>query len=196
MRLRGGFLFFLVAGSACVACSSSSSSGASSSSSSSGGTGDGGPGSGDAATACTGACSAQTLAAAFGAAPLPFDRAFFGTQTLTTGLGIHVTAREGGTPDCPTDGSMPPQHALELTDIPAQIPVNGSASDANGVHADYNDESGGLGAIVKATAVTVTLTAIDSAKDPLWLALDVNATFPTGTVKGHVYAVYCASVSN
>ena len=69
--------------------------------------------------------------------------------------------------------------------------------DRDGLTSAFFDFKGDLGLppITKALSVNVTVVGEDSATPPTWVALDVSVYFTEGTVKGHLYAEYCASLS-
>ncbi len=186
-------LFALAAASvlAFAACSSSSSGDAATG-------GDAGPSDAAAeasALACDTTCKTLTVSANFNGNALAFDRGQFGTQTVDGGTGYHVEVHAGGDPACPTQNSPTPERSFVVTSIP-HLAAGQSATEADGVRAAYLDFAGdGSAPLVKSTQIKVTVTAIDSAAKPTWIAFDVDAKFPTGSVTGHVYATYCESLS-
>jgi hypothetical protein len=192
-----GVSFLTLAGFV-LACSSSSSS---SSSPPATGDVDGGSSSSpdatpeSAAVACDPACQALTVKATFGGSTVGFDRGQFGTQQADGGLGYYVEVHAGGDPACPQQSSPTPDRTFVVTGIP-RVAAGAVVTEADGVHGAYLDFVGDASApLERASKITVTLTAVDSAMPAAWLAFDVDATFPSGKVSGHVYATYCDSLS-
>lgn len=147
-------------------------------------------------TGCTGACKAVALTATFGGKTRFITRAQFGTQTGDSGAQLHVEAHSGGEPACPTAASPTPTYTLIVSSVPRSAP-GGKASKSDGVTSAFFDFAGDLGlpALTKATAVVVSALQEDTASPPAWTAFDVTATFAEGSVTGHVYAEYCASLT-
>lgn len=183
-----------------AACSESSSP----SSSSSGSSGsDGGGGEADAAgdagvprDVCEGACRDVTVLVTQDGGAQGFERAQFGTEPRDGGaLGFHVELHAGGSADCPTQTSPTPKRTFVIAAIPAMTP-GATASDPDGVRGAFLDfATPSAPPVEKATKTTVTLVALDPAPQPQWLAMDVEATLPSGRVKGHLYATFCQSLS-
>lgn len=151
----------------------------------------------DAASArCEGACATTALAATFGANSGAFDRAQHGVEQSGGRPLFYVEAHFGGDPACPSDTSPAPDRTMVLANVPA-----GEAGEvftkSDGVTAAVLDFSGDLSLppTTSATAVEVTLVAVDGASPPAFVAFDVTATFAQGTLTGHGYATYCASLS-
>jgi hypothetical protein len=160
-----------------AACSSSTASGTAAPSADGGGPASdaANESSADAAPAsCTGACTTMALAADFGGQKRALVRAQFGTQAGDAGVELHLEAHAGGDAACPTQSSPSPDYTLVLTGVP-----RGAAGRT----------------LTQATQLSVTVVAEDSATPAAWVALDVTATFSQGTIAGHVYAGYCASLS-
>jgi hypothetical protein len=162
---------------------------------------DSGPDATDAGTdvsapGCVGACKTTSLVVDIGGTKRPLDRAQFGTQQGDAGAQLHVEAHAGGSPECPSQTSPTPTYTLIVSSIPRGA-AGGSASKSDGVASAFFDFKGDLGLppLTKATAVSITSLVEDSANPPAWSAFDVTATFPEGTVTGHIYAEYCASLS-
>jgi hypothetical protein len=203
------------AGVAGVACSSSDDgSPAAAPDGDGGGAGEGGvpPGAGDAgedagggdagadgAAACEGNCRVTTLVANLDGNGASFADGHFGLETDDAGAPrLYVEVSGGGNDDvCPTESSPTPGYTFVLAGTP-RGGAGASFTEADGVKASFLDFEGTLlpsTPVTKSTAATVTITAIDPAAQPAWLAFDVTSTFPEGKVSGHVYATYCASLS-
>jgi hypothetical protein len=147
-------------------------------------------------SSCAGACTTTTLAADFGGQKRALVRGQFGTQAGDAGAELHLEAYAGGDPACPTQASPSPDYTLVLTGVPRGA-AGRSLAQADGLSAAFLDFKGDLGLppVTKATQLRVTVVAEDPSSPPAWVALDVSATFSQGTVVGHVYAGYCASLS-
>lgn len=145
---------------------------------------------------CEGACKTTSLIATFGGLTRPLDRAQFGTQQGDAGAQLHVESHSGGMPECPSPQSPTPTYSLIVSSIPRGA-AGGAASTKDGVTGAFFDFKGDLSLppLTKATSVTVTGLVEDTATPPAWSAFDVTATFAEGTVTGHVYAAYCASLT-
>jgi hypothetical protein len=156
----------------------------------------GAPADASSTSSCTGACTTMTLAADFGGQKRPLVRAQFGTQAGDAGAELHLEAHAGGDPACPTQTSPSPDSTLVLTGVPRGA-AGRTLTQADGLSAAFLDFKGDLGLppVTKATQLRVTVVAEDPASPPAWVALDVSATFSQGTIAGHVYAGYCASLS-
>lgn len=146
---------------------------------------------------CEGACQKTALEVDIGGKKRPLDRAQLGTQRSDAGRAeLHVEAHSGGTPECPTQTSPTPTYTLIVSSIPRGA-AGGKASKSDGVASAFFDFKGDLGLppLTKATAVSITSLVEDPATPPAWSAFDVTATFAEGAVTGHIYAAYCASLS-
>lgn len=145
---------------------------------------------------CEGACKKTALVATFGALTRPLDRAQFGTQVGDAGAQLHVESHSGGAPECPSQSSPTPSYTLIVSSIPRGAP-GGKATKNEGVTSAFFDFKGDLGLppFTKATSVAVSALVEDTATPPAWAAFDVTAAFAEGTVTGHVYAAYCASLT-
>jgi hypothetical protein len=149
-----------------------------------------------ASSSCAGACTTMTLAADFGGQKRALVRAQFGTQAGDAGAELHLEAHAGGDPACPTQTSPSPDYTLVLTGVPRGA-AGRTLTQADGLSAAFLDFKGDLGLppVTKATQLSVTVVAEDPETPAAWVALDVSATFSQGTIAGHVYAGYCASLS-
>ena len=145
---------------------------------------------------CEGACKTTSLVVDIGGNKRPLGRAQVGTQQGDAGAQLHVEAHSGGKPECPGPSSPTPTYTLIVSRIPRGA-AGGTASERDGVTSAFFDFKGDLGLppLTKATSVSVTALVEDTATQPAWSAFDVAATFKEGTVTGHVYAEYCASLS-
>lgn len=149
------------------------------------------------AVACVGACTETSLVASFGGKSAPIDRAQHGIERGDGGTSLHVEAHHGGDPACPTQSSPTPERTIVLAGI-ASGRAPATLTEKDGVAVTFLDFKGDLlGAtpLSRATKATVSVVAIDSATPPGWVALDLDATFAEGTIRGHLYATYCASMT-
>lgn len=153
----------------------------------------------DAGTACDDACRATALTATFGAKSGGLERAQHGVDHGDAGETLHVEAHHGGDPACPTASSPTPDRTFVLSGVPSAATAGASFTQADGVTAAFLDFKGDVlpdVPLTKATKVTVKVVAADRASPPAWIALDVDATFAEGNVKGHAYAERCASLDD
>ena len=92
--------------------------------------------------------------------------------------------------------SPTPDYTLIVNAVPRGA-VGRKLTERDGVTGAFFDFKGDLGLppIAKAITMNVTVIGEDSATPPMWVALDVNAGFAEGNVTGHLYAAYCASLS-
>ncbi len=147
---------------------------------------------------CTGECTKTSLEAAFGAKKGSLDRAQFGTSEADGGAeSMHVEAHFGGATACPDENSPTPDRTLVVSGVP-RASVGKSFSRADGISAAFFDFKNDfdLPPLTKASSVVVKVIAEDGAPTPAWVAMDVEATFPEGTVTGHIYAEFCDSLSD
>lgn len=144
---------------------------------------------------CEDACKTTSIEASFGAKKQSLSRAQFGTDT--SDAFVHVEAHAGGDPACPTETSPTPERTLVIAGVPRRA-TGRTLTQADGVKGSFFDFVGDLGLppLTRSTAMSVTVVAEDEATPPSWVAFDVVATFPEGTVKGHLYASFCLSLSD
>jgi hypothetical protein len=156
---------------------------------------------GDAGTTpgtCEGACKTTSLTASFGGKDRVLVRAQFGTEPSDAGGSqLHTESHLGGAAACPSQTSPTPDYTLIVTGIARGGAPARQLSKADGVTSAFFDFKGDLGLppLTKATSIDVTVIAEDSATPPKWVAFDVDAVFSEGTVKGHLYAEFCQSLS-
>lgn len=126
------------------------------------------------------------------------DRAQFGTEKDDAGADrIYIEAHSGGDPACPDpDGGAGPSPArtLIVSTVPRGKPGD-TFTKVDGIAVTLLDFAGDQiptdPPFAKASAVKVTLVAVETS----FVDLDLDATFPEGTVKGRIHAEYCASMS-
>jgi hypothetical protein len=203
----GAAVVFAIA--AFVACSDETTSvspgadGGSSSSSSSGGATDDAATSSDSATSTDAppASGTTSVEADIGNVTQTLDRAQFGTETDRMGTErAHVEAHLGGDTACPSAdpdaaAGAQPNYTFVVSNIPRGAVGESFTKAADGVTGAYFDFVGdqltGAKPLSQATAVKVTIVATSATK----FEIDVEATFPEGTVKGRIAADYCESLS-
>ena len=153
---------------------------------------------GDASTASAG----TLLEADINGVKRSLDRAEFGDERDDAGTQfLYAEAHFGGDPTCPaTDGGggTSPERTVIVGNVP-RAAAGTSFTKADGVFVTFLDFTGDQiptePPFTKASALTVTIAAIDPAQTPAFVDLDVDATFPDGTVKGRIHATYCAVMS-
>ncbi|MBX3216866.1 MAG: hypothetical protein KF850_32830 [Labilithrix sp.] len=148
-------------------------------------------------SACEGACKTTALEADFGGVKRALDRAQLGVEPGDGGVvRLHVEAHAGGDAACPTQTSPTPDRTIVIAGV-ARGAAGRTFTQADGARGAFFDFAGDLGLppLTRSTAMKITVVAEDVATPPGWVAFDVDATFPDGTVKGHLYATYCASLS-
>jgi len=144
---------------------------------------------------CEGACKTTSLVTDFGGKQRTLTRTQFGTEPGDGGIVLHLESYAGGDPKCPEQGSPDPDYTFIVSQVPRG--ATGKVTDRDGVTSAFFDFKGDLALppFTKAISVDVTAFAEDVASPPGWVAFDVQAFFREGSVKGHVYATYCASMS-
>lgn len=146
---------------------------------------------------CTGACRTTALEATINGVKRTLDHGIFGTEAVDAGQGLYVEAHQGGDGKCPTDTSPASDRTVTLAYLP-RGPVGTAYTESDGLKVSLIDIVGDQltdKPVSKATAVRATLVAQDSSTPPAWVAVDLDATFAEGTVKGHVFASYCPVLS-
>ncbi len=136
-------------------------------------------------TTCTGACATTTLSATFGAATRMLTDAYFGVSMDGT---LYVEAYGGAAAGCPTMSSPTPNYTLIFGSVPVPTSTAEITSPANLI--DFEGDL--LPTVMPAKATVVKLAPV--AKNAMELALDVDLTFATGTITGHLFATHCDSL--
>jgi hypothetical protein len=137
----------------------------------------------------------QTLTARF-AITEPFERSLFGltspAKSTSKTWELHVEAVHGGDPGCPSEMSATPDRSLVIAGLPKGFDTKRTY--AEGVRATLLDFKGTLTKepILRATAVTATPGSSSDAA----ISFDLDATFPGGTISGHIYATHCDSMDD
>lgn len=139
------------------------------------------------ATTCTGTCATTTLTATFGATTRQLDIAYFG---VTTAGGVYIEAYAHASAGCPTMNSPTPDYTLILGNVPMLTSTAMVTSPANLI--DFRGDLLSGPAPIAATAVMLTPVAKNASE----LALDVNLTFASGTIAGHLFATHCDSLDD
>lgn len=127
------------------------------------------------------------LTGRFGTRTGGFERAQHGRAGADR---VYLEAHSGGDPACPTMMSPSPRRTLVVSGVRVGTAVQ---TEADGVTAALLDFTGELvsAPIVRATAVRVTPRAINPGTS---VSLEINATFPGGTITGSVVAPHCDSL--
>lgn len=149
---------------------------------------DGTPDSSGFSMTCTGACQTTALTAMMSATRV-LDVAYFGRTSSDNTL--HIEAYKGAAAGCPTPTSPTPDYALVLGRVTR--PTSTATSSSPGNILDYQGDL--LGGPLGQQATMVTLTPVAASPDTFF-AFDVMLTFPAGTVTGHLYATYCATLDS
>ncbi len=159
------------------------------------------------AVSCAGACAQQSLSATFEGVTEPLERSIYGVDRDAAGdPGLYLEALHGGFAGCPEENSPSTERTLVVSGLP--LPRSGPpVTLAEGLVVSLLDFTGTLlpsSPVSKATAASVTFVAAEVCPDcipPLppnqsggFVALELSATFPGGTVSGHIYAVHCVSL--
>ena len=148
---------------------------------------------------CEGTCKTTALVVDIGGKLRTLVRAQFGTQPGDAGAELYTESHLGGAAACPTPQSPSTDYTLIVAPVPRGA-AGKKLSDRDGITSTFFDFKGDLGVaspsgFTKALGVSVTVVAEDQATPPAWVAFDVVAAFTEGEVKGHVYAEYCASLT-
>ena len=122
-------------------------------------------------------------------------RAQFGRSKSDAGDTLYIEAHEGGDPACPTETSPTPKRTLIMSNVPIAA-VGSVFTKQDGIAItllDFTGDQLGTKPATTATALTVTIVSIaaDTSVEP-----EGEATLLEGTATGHVYATYCASLSD
>ncbi len=117
------------------------------------------------------------------------DRAQFGV-TKADGT-LYLEAHEGGVAECPE--TKTPKRTLIVRDVPKGAP-GARFTKSDGVGSVLFDFAGDqIDSLKPTTASAVTVTIVDIT-DATSVEIEIDATFPEGTVKGRLYATYCAAM--
>ena len=156
---------------------------------------------------CSGTCATQTLTVTFGSTTVPIERAVYGVDKDAQGQpGVYIEALHGGFTGCPQQSSPTTDRTLIISGLP--LPLDTTAiTKTDGLVVSLLDYKGDLlptKPVTKATAASVTFVAADVCPGCVgkpapshpggFVALDLSATFPEGTVSGRLYAVHCDSL--
>jgi hypothetical protein len=121
------------------------------------------------------------------------DRAQFGLTKDGTSSTLYVEAHEGGVAECPEKET--PKRTLIVRGVPIGAPGDQFTKD-DGVTVSLLDFAGDQitsdRPVTTATAATVTIVSFDHEASA---EIEVDATFAEGTVKGRIYATYCAAMN-
>lgn len=139
---------------------------------------------------CGGDCQKTTVSADFSGIQLPFTRAVYGHE-LTSG-GIYIEAYDGGDLGCPTASSPTPDRTIVISVMPPQL----AAMSVSVTLFDFAKLVLKDKPLTKSTSGSARYLAADlgAAASPRFLALELEAVFPEGTLKGQLYATYCQSL--
>lgn len=132
-----------------------------------------------------------SLAATINDVVRTLDRAQFGVTKADDTL--YLEAHEGGVAECPEKET--PKRTVIVRDVPKGAP--GTAfTKADGISVALLDFAGDQITAQKpsTTATAASVTIVDIVDDES-VEIEVDATFPEGTVKGRIYATYCAAMN-
>lgn len=141
---------------------------------------------------CDGPCAVTSARATFGATEEPFDVAYFG---LDADGRIRVELYGEAAPGCPTMTSPTPARTLVIHGL---RPQTEPAEQTDGLAVTLFDFDGSLTSepLLRATSASVhTEAARLTPTADAFVAIDITAAFPDGTVTGHAYATHCESLS-
>ncbi len=158
---------------------------------------------------CTGDCATMSLVATFGGTTRNFDRAFFGlTSPQKSESGdweVYIENGAGDDDQCPTMKSPTPDFLLLLAGMPlATLDPGPITATANLL--DFEGDLLTKAIREEATSNTVTWAGYDPCiacaegtepdRPSRMVAVDIEATFASGTISGHSYATHCDSLDD
>lgn len=143
------------------------------------------------------ATKTTAITADIGGVSRSLTRAHFGILKNGDQRKFHVEAYEGGE-GCPEENSPSPKRTFIVSELPRRDPGS-VVSKADGITSGFLDFVGDQ--LVEkpttvASAVGVTIVAIDEGETPEGVEIEVESTFAEGKVSGRIYATYCASMSD
>lgn len=148
-------------------------------------------------TTCDGACKTTAVTAKFGAKTGKITRAYVGYTAPTNGapVALYVDFDTQTDKGCPTDTNSAGGLKKFTIDLPLPLASSYTKANPDATFGFFDTDSADPWLTTKpiegATAFTVTPTAAKLTADG-FIALDLDATFPSGTVAGHLYAPHCA----
>ncbi len=118
------------------------------------------------------------------------DRSQYGVTKATDTL--YLEAHEGGVAECPEKET--PKRTLIVRDVPRGAPGT-KLTKADGIVVSLIDFIGDQITTAKpsTTATALTVTIVNITEDES-VEIELEATFPEGTVKGRIYSTYCAGM--
>lgn len=166
---------------------------------------------------CEGDCATHDLTIAFGANTRALGRAVYGLSSpeqSSSGEGweIYVEALQGGFSGCPEELSNAPEYTFIVSGLPIVTGGEELSNETHQLNAILFDYQGDLvpDPPFRTTATDVRITARTTSvctdcvgmgssmmgnSDPGgFVSLDIEATFPEGTVSGTLYAEHCNSL--
>ncbi len=148
-------------------------------------------------TTCDGACKTTAVTAKFGAKTGKITRAYVGYTAPANGapVALYVDFDTQADKGCPTDTSSAGGLKKFTIDLPLPLASSYTKANPDATFGFFDTDSADpwlTGKPVEgATAFTVTPTAAKLTADG-FIALDLDATFASGTIAGHLYAPHCA----
>ncbi len=148
-------------------------------------------------TTCDGACKATAVTAKFGAKTGKITRAYVGYTAPANGapVALYVDFDTQADKGCPTDTNSAGGLKKFTIDLPLPLASSYTKANPDATFGFFDTDSADPWLTAKpieaASAFTVTPTAAKLTADG-FIALDIDATFPSGTVAGHLYAPHCA----
>ena len=168
---------------------------------------------------CEGDCATHSLTIEFGADTRTMERAVYGLSSPEQsvngeGWEIYVEALEGGFAGCPEELSPSPDYTLILSGLPLLVGgevLSKETAPINAILFDYKEDLiSGFPPRTVATELTITARAasvcvdcvgatpaggdMDNSDPEGFVSLEIEATFPEGTIKGTLYAAHCDSL--
>lgn len=159
---------------------------------------------------CQGDCAQGTMSANINGKRAPVSRAVYGLSAASTTdsgqIEVYIEGFEGGDEGCPTMNSPTPKRTLILSGL--KVPLTQTTkTKEDGLFAKLIDYEGELlgGELfaspeqIKVTAVATNLCVECLGKsspsdEDGFISLDVELTFPQGTLSGRLYAIHCDSL--
>ena len=149
------------------------------------GGGDGGGDTSDASSTCSGMCKQTNVSLMF-MNTRNIDVAYYGTMFDSSA--VRIEGYKNAAPGCPTGSSPTPDYTLIVGEVATDMDTS-PMSTANVL--DFKGDL--LGGPLGLAATMRQVTRVAWVKD-MFIAVDVNLTFSSGTAMGHIYATHCTTL--